>query len=132
MRHVCASVLQFYPEDVEQEIEVDEDENDLDDEEKAKRKLKERKKNFFSTVEALKASGQLQGKGAKTLEKLFMKKDEAVTKAFEQYIDAPNPGEQVWRNVVCLRVCGVSARAHACLCVHRRVCACIQVLQVND
>lgn len=79
--------------------EGDEGEPDSDDEDaKEKLKQKERKKLFLDSVKELKKSGVLQSaKEAKQIEAFFMKKDEAVVQAFNQYADAPDAQKFVER-----------------------------------
>jgi len=55
-----------------------------------KKKISERKKKFEQVVKDLKKEGIVSAKESKMLDRLFVKKDEAVTRAFDQYIDAPN------------------------------------------
>ena len=88
---------QFYPSDEELEEAEDEDEGELDEEALERRRQMERKKKFAKMVTDLKSAGDISGKEAQKLEKLFVKRDEAVTRAFEQYVDAPDPEKFIER-----------------------------------
>ena len=80
----------FYPSDSEV-VDDDEDIDEEDEEAMEKKRQKDRKKLFDEAMKDLKKSGVLRSaKDAKALEVFFMKKDEAVVSAFEQYADAPD------------------------------------------
>jgi len=70
------------------------DEDNLEEEDedaKNKRIAKEKLKKFMETTKELQKTGVIDVKGRKTLERFWGKKDEAVLKAFDQYLDAPEP-----------------------------------------
>ena len=69
----------------EAEIEDDDAEGDEEDEEaRAKRIAKEKFKKFTETTKELQKGGIIDQRGRKTLERFWLKKDEAVLKAFDQ------------------------------------------------
>ena len=80
----------FYPDEegAEESLEAADGE---DEQAKAKRMAKVRRKQFMDLTRALIQEGKLTKKMRNTLEKFWDKKDEAVTKAFDQYMTAPDP-----------------------------------------
>jgi hypothetical protein len=74
--------------EVEEEVEGEEEE-----EAKLQRIAKEKLQKFMETTKELQKVGLIDARGRKTLERFWLKKDEAVLKAFEQYLDAPEPGK---------------------------------------
>jgi hypothetical protein len=75
-------------------VEVqDEEEGEEDEEAMLKRIAKEKLKKFMETTKELQKVGHIDAKGRKTLERFWLKKDEAVLKAFDQYLDAPEAGK---------------------------------------
>jgi hypothetical protein len=87
---------QFYPDD--EEVPESDDEVDEEDEEAMeKKRQKDRKKNFDQMMKELKKNKTINKRGADKLEQFYMKKDEAILQAFEQYADAPDPAKFIER-----------------------------------
>uniref|UniRef100_A0A7S4U7T2 C2 domain-containing protein n=1 Tax=Guillardia theta TaxID=55529 RepID=A0A7S4U7T2_GUITH len=87
----------FYPSDEGEEVSDDDDDEDEDEEAKEKKRQKERRKKFFEMLQSLKKEGVISAKQSKNLEALFAKRDEAVVRAFDQYIDARDEDKFVER-----------------------------------
>eukprot|EP00286_Rhodomonas_abbreviata_P029934 CAMPEP_0181296508 /NCGR_PEP_ID=MMETSP1101-20121128/4743_1 /TAXON_ID=46948 /ORGANISM="Rhodomonas abbreviata, Strain Caron Lab Isolate" /LENGTH=1125 /DNA_ID=CAMNT_0023401381 /DNA_START=105 /DNA_END=3480 /DNA_ORIENTATION=- len=82
----------FYPSEKDDESDVEDGQEPDENDEAAqkKRKEKERKKKFAIMIKELKRENELNMKEINMLNTLYTKKDEAVIRAFEQYIDAPD------------------------------------------
>jgi len=83
--------------DGEVDLEEDDDAANEDEDARQKRIAKEKLKKFMETTKELQKEGVIDARGRKTLERFWLKKDEAVLKAFDQYLDAPEPGKFVTR-----------------------------------
>jgi len=83
----------FYPADKDEDSDGEMADGEVDEnDEAAKKKAKEKemKKKFAAMIKELKKEGQWSAKEINQLNMLFLKKDEAVVRAFQQYIDAPD------------------------------------------
>jgi len=88
---------EFYPSDAES-LASDGDVDEEDEEAMEKKRQKDRKKLFSTMVKDLKKEGKLtSAKEVKALEVFYMKKDDAVCLAFDQYADAPDAAKFIQR-----------------------------------
>ena len=94
----------------ESELMGGDDEEEESEDAKAKRLEAEKKKKFLDMTKDLQKELVINVKGRKTLERFYLKKDEAVFKAFDQYLDAPEP--ELFRNRI-IEFLGGSSAAEA-------------------